>query len=660
MKFTLLSLLLWMSYEVHAQQKNKDSLLYLLSTAAEDTAKVHLLADLAEVYRVQSNLDSALLTYGKGLALSRQIGYLHGEVNFESALGFYSWQLGDFSSGIKSGYRLMEIAKSTNDTILRTAAAGLLQNNYRDLGDFDEAIKINMEILPFIFSPTGNKCNECNVFIALIGSNYYGKANYDSALHYLNQSLTYPHDYYYGWILLMIGRTWDKLNNDSMAKDYLRQSIIELTKNGNSKDLAGAYTVLANSFVRKGQTDSAVYYGKLALNIAKDNSFQKELLEAYLSLSTANEKINKDDAIKYYKLASGLKDHIYNQDKQIQISSFKYNDIIQKNELQAAKDSYNNRMKTNAMLGSIFTLLTIAFFLSMNNRQKQKARIKIESAYHQLQSTQSQLIQTEKMASLGELTAGIAHEIQNPLNFVNNFSEINMELSEEIMEAAKSNDRDEIIRLAADIKFNHDKINEHGKRADAIVKGMLQHARSSSGVKEPADFNKLADEYFRLAYHGLRAKDKSFNVKLHTDFDPAIGKIPIVSQDIGRVLLNLYNNAFYAVNEKMKSAPNGYEPQVSVITRLVVASENSPIRQSPPFGGRGANSLIIAVKDNGNGIPQKILDKIFQPFFTTKPTGQGTGLGLSLSYDIVKAHGGELRVQTKEGEGSEFEIQLPA
>jgi signal transduction histidine kinase len=265
----------------------------------------------------------------------------------------------------------------------------------------------------------------------------------------------------------------------------------------------------------------------------------------------------------------------------------------------------------------------------------------VDQTLKDLKQTQAQLVQAEKMASLGELTAGIAHEIQNPLNFVNNFSEINTELSEEIVEAAKKGDLEEIIQLAGDIRSNQDKISEHGKRADAIVKGMLQHSRSSSGIKESTDINKLADEYFRLAYHGYRAKDKTFNAALHTDYDATIGIIPIMPQDIGRVLLNLYNNAFYAVAEKTQRCPAGYEPEVTVRSRRI------------------GDKIEICVKDNGNGIPQKVLDKIFQPFFTTKPTGQGTGLGLSLSYDIVKAHGGELLVETKEGEGTEFKIVLP-
>ena len=278
---------------------------------------------------------------------------------------------------------------------------------------------------------------------------------------------------------------------------------------------------------------------------------------------------------------------------------------------------------------------------------------KLKQSFAELQDTQAQLIQSEKMASLGELTAGIAHEIQNPLNFVNNFSEVNKELISELVEEVGKGNTEEVIALANDIKENEEKINHHGKRADAIVKGMLQHSRSSSGVKEPTDINKLADEYLRLAYHGLRAKDKSFNATLKTDYDEMIGKINIIPQDIGRVILNLITNAFYAVNEKTLSAvatlPTGqagptavqYEPTVSISTKKI------------------EGKVEIKVTDNGNGIPQNIVDKIFQPFFTTKPTGQGTGLGLSLAYDIVKANGGELSVVTDLNTGSEFKISLP-
>jgi len=276
------------------------------------------------------------------------------------------------------------------------------------------------------------------------------------------------------------------------------------------------------------------------------------------------------------------------------------------------------------------------------NRELAQAK-EIEKAYHQLKETQAQLIQQEKMASLGELTAGIAHEIQNPLNFVNNFSEVNKELVEEVKIKNAKWKIKELDELLNDIAANEEKINHHGKRADAIVKGMLQHSRTNGGQKEMTDINALADEYLRLSYHGMRAKDKGFNVALQTDFDQSIGKINVVSQDIGRVLLNLFNNAFYAVNEKaeLQSAPGGYSPQVIIATKKL------------------NDKVEIRVEDNGNGIPQKIAGKIFQPFFTSKPAGQGTGLGLSLAYDIVKAHGGEIKVNANEGEGSEFIIQLP-
>jgi two-component system, NtrC family, sensor kinase len=272
-------------------------------------------------------------------------------------------------------------------------------------------------------------------------------------------------------------------------------------------------------------------------------------------------------------------------------------------------------------------------------RQKNELQQTVDT----LQATQQQLIQAEKMASLGELTAGIAHEIQNPLNFVNNFSEVSAELIDELNEELTNGDPDEAKAIASDIKQNLEKIKHHGQRADSIVKGMLQHSRSSTGQKEPTHINALADEYLRLAYHGLRAKDKTFNATLITEFSDDLSAINIAPQDIGRVLLNLYTNAFYATKQKAAAQGAGYQPTVTVSTRQ-----------------QGTN-IIIKVKDNGTGIPEAIKDKIMQPFFTTKPTGEGTGLGLSLSYDmVVKGHGGEIDIDTQEGEYTEFTISLPA
>jgi signal transduction histidine kinase len=269
------------------------------------------------------------------------------------------------------------------------------------------------------------------------------------------------------------------------------------------------------------------------------------------------------------------------------------------------------------------------------------AKKQVDSTLNELQATQKQLIQSEKMASLGELTAGIAHEIQNPLNFVNNFSDVNKELLAELKEEIEKGNYEEVKVIAADIAGNEEKISHHGKRADSIVKGMLQHSRSTSPTKEPTDINALADEYLRLAYHGLRAKDKSFNATMNTSYDETMGKVGVIPQDIGRVILNVITNAFYTVNEKKNKLGDGYEPAVSMITKKM------------------ADGIEIRITDNGNGIPQKVVEKIFQPFFTTKPTGKGTGLGLSLAYDIVKAHNGEIKAETTEGVGTTFIIQLP-
>jgi signal transduction histidine kinase len=309
----------------------------------------------------------------------------------------------------------------------------------------------------------------------------------------------------------------------------------------------------------------------------------------------------------------------------------------------AYKVRLNEKARTQA---DLIRLRNVELASLYDQSRKQKEEIEIqkknaEEALVELKASQAQLIQNEKMASLGELTAGIAHEIKNPLNFVNNFSEVNTELIDEMQQEIDKGNLNGVKGIAANLRDNQEKITYHGKRADDIVKSMLQHSRSSTGIKEPVNINALVDEYLRLAYHGLRAKDKSFTATTKTDFDESIGNVNIIPQDIGRVILNLITNAFYAVTEKMTQKRDEYNPTVSISTK------------------KAGDRVLVSVKDNGNGISQKVRDKIFQPFFTTKPTGQGTGLGLSLSYDIVKAHGGEINVKSTEGEGSEFIVSLP-
>jgi two-component system, NtrC family, sensor kinase len=322
----------------------------------------------------------------------------------------------------------------------------------------------------------------------------------------------------------------------------------------------------------------------------------------------------------------------------------------QKKALEKEKTKTKEEEQQNRIMTAMKAQLEVQVAERTAELTKQKEALQI--TLDELKSTQAQLIQAEKMASLGELTAGIAHEIQNPLNFVNNFSEVSVELAGELKDqistidipAAQKSDIEDIMN---DIVQNQEKINFHGKRADGIVKGMLQHSRNSSGQKEISDINALVDEYLRLSYHGLRAKDKTFNATMKTDYDQNLQPVSIVPQEIGRAVLNLFTNAFYSVTQKKALGINGYEPTVYVSTKKIVS-------------GTGKNMVEIKVKDNGMGVPQKVIEKIFQPFFTTKPSGQGTGLGLSLTYDIVtKSHGGEINVVTADMEGAEFVILLP-
>ncbi len=401
-------------------------------------------------------------------------------------------------------------------------------------------------------------------------------------------------------------------NQLEKAKEYLFTAIETAKKQTPPfpANLCRLYTSLVKVFTQSANYQEALLYSGMALKIAEENNLKYQVYDIYLTLT-----------------------QLYRQ----------------KGDYELALSSYENYhvAKEEALNLTTSTQLKNLQLLNQIEDEKKKAKIhadhnkELKKAYDQLKDTQAQLIQSEKMASLGEVIAGIAHEIQNPLNFVNNFSEVSNELIDEMREELDKGDIEEAKAIAVDVKQNLIKINHHGNRAGDIVKSMLQHSQASAGQKEPTDVNKLADEYLRLSYHGLRSKDKSFNATQKTDFDESIGSINIIPQDIGRVLLNLYNNSFYAVAEKMKQQPKGYEPTVSVSTK------------------KDGDKIFVSVKDNGNGIPQKIVDKIFQPFFTTKPTGQGTGLGLSLSYDIIKAHGGEIKVETIEGEGTMFTIVLP-
>jgi signal transduction histidine kinase len=381
----------------------------------------------------------------------------------------------------------------------------------------------------------------------------------------------------------------------------------------------------------------------IKLNIPKSIYYADTLLAAIHKKSG-----NMDSAFHYLSAATLQWQSMFNSKTNSEWEAISAEQKQRQADIEAANSAYTHKIQKYGFLSGIGFLFIVASLLMYNNRQRSKAnrllngkKLQLEETVNQLQTTQKQLVHAEKMASLGELTAGIAHEIQNPLNFVNNFSEVSVELIDELKtEISPGLTREH--EMLDNLSANLTKIVHHGKRADSIVKGMLQHSRSSSGKKETVDINNLADEYLRLSYHGLRAKDKSFNSEIETSYDTSIGLIPVLHQDLGRVFLNLFTNAFYSVSAKKKTAGPQYKPVVSIHTK------------------KTNDHVEILISDNGTGVPPDIVSKIFQPFFTTKPTGEGTGLGLSLSYDIItKGHNGQMTVESEEGTGASFKIIIP-
>ncbi len=609
----------------HAQS----DLLLKLSKAKEDTTKVWLLNELAGRWYFE-NPDSVIKYARMGLSLADSLKFRKGSFFHKLSMGHAAWESGDYPTAIKIAYSLR------GEKIIFSDPDYLIFNSYRDMGEPREALKWVDTV----------KWKDAITF-AGIASCYYELGKLDSSLLYLKRSMSFPEGQksFQGWINMISARVYEKLHKPTEAKSYYHSAIQLLKESENFKDLSGVLTSLGMFHLNAGEVDSAIYFGEQARVLAAQHNYQKEEYDSYLLLARAFEnKENATEALKFFKAAIDAKEKVYGKEKQKQIEGFKFTEELRKKEELETEEKFKSQLRIYALSGALIMFALFMVLLYRNNLQKQKANSVLQKTLGDLKATQSQLIQSEKMASLGELTAGIAHEIQNPLNFVNNISEVNTELIDELKQELAVGNKQSAEELVNDIKSNSEKINHHGKRAGDIVKGMLQHSRTSSGVKESTDINALADEYLRLAYHGLRAKDKSFNASMKTDFDETIGNINVVPQDIGRVILNLITNAFYVVNEKAtlrQAQGDSYEPTVSVSTK------------------KDGNKVLISVKDNGNGIPQKILDKIFQPFFTTKPTGQGTGLGLSLSYDIVKAHGGELKVETKESAGSEFVMSLP-
>ncbi len=634
-----------------AQNERADSLKKELQKhPAKDTFFVGRLYMLS--YSLMNNdIENALLYTRKGIELSKELKWNYGIIGGLRQLSNMYISENKFDSAVYYSFDALKISEETGNDLTTAYINADLGEAYRMM-DNDSLAEYHYKKL---LSMSRNLQNKRMILTAMtdLAVLYEQTGAKQLRDNYSDTALQLATTLKNKWSIANMlefkaTRQFEQKDFKSALNNY--RGILLIWKGYNNFNaIAWIQTKLSDTFRELNNKDSAAYYANAALETSKQNGLKKEIIDAYYSLFNYAERF-KDykKALEYRLIYDSLdketnKAGVAKNSERIRIDyDQKKKDLAAQIEL-SKKDNAAKRSRDLLYTGIVLFML-LAAFLFWNNRQKQKAKNKIEFAYSDLKSTQQQLIQSEKMASLGELTAGIAHEIQNPLNFVNNFSEINKELIGELVEEVDKGNTEEVKAIANDIKENSEKINHHGRRADAIVKGMLQHSRSSSGVKEPTDINDLCDEYLRLSYHGLRAKDKSFNATMKTDFDESIGKINIIPQEIGRVILNLLTNAFYAVGEKktlrQAQGDTSYEPTVSISTQKI------------------NDKVAIKITDNGNGIPQNIVDKIFQPFFTTKPTGQGTGLGLSLSYDIIKAHGGEIKAETKEGEGTSFMLFL--
>ena len=656
-KFALLIIFFCLASFPKAQEL--DRLKHLLVSASEDTAKVNLLYKLSNEY-VWSFPDSGKMYAETGFQLARKLGYKYGEALCSGIISVGLSETGDFTNALDFGFRSLEIYQNLKDVPQTSLSHITLLICYRDQGDYMQALVQGYKAIDIQAQLPFNSWAS-QVIFANIASVYEKSNQLDSALYYAQKA--YDLDKIGSSSLITLGNVYLKKNMVAKALGYFYEEVANDTIGANWS-LMDTYYGMSAAFELANKNDSAIYFARLSFSKARNIDNPRGLMDASKQLAHLYEKQNlSDSTVRYLKLAVKINDSLFSRQKIREAQNFAFNKVLHDQEFESQRIQDRNRVKMYFLLGVVLTFLIIAFILWRTNRHKQKVNTllqqqkqKVETTLTALKSTQAQLIQSEKMASLGELTAGIAHEIQNPLNFINNFSDVNSELIEELKSELTADNKDEAFAIANDIKENEQKINHHGKRADAIVKGMLQHSRASSGKKEPIDINALADEYLRLCYQAFRSKNKSFQANIVTHFDNSLNKINVVPQDIGRVLLNLFQNAFYAVNKKREQTNGTFEPLVSLSTKHAL----SPSDQVNRAGFReGRGEVIITVKDNGTGMPEHVADKVFQPFFTTKPTGEGTGLGLSLSYDIIKAHGGELKVETKEGEGSEFIIVLP-
>ncbi len=666
-------------------QARLDSLLAELTRAKPDTNRVKILREISSTYSRINNPNEGINYANKSLVLARQLTWKKGMAAAYNGLGNNYSTKSDYPQSLRAYLSGLKIAEEIKDKYLISVITSSMGIVYFFLADYPQALA-NYEKALKVAEESGNK-EGVALGLNNIGGIYNQQGEYRKGLEYRLKSLKLTEAMGFRgveWNFDNVGQSYLNLTDYPKALSYLQNGLKLSKANGNKAILVRSYNNLSKLYLkiaidsnatslttllRSNKTSTlqkANAYVDSTVVLAKERGDLFYLYRAYQTRSQIQDALGDPQAaLASYQLYTTTKDLIINQQNtnKIAVATLQYDFDKKETALRyeqqlSAVQLQQQKQQRTYLLGGVGLLLALLGLTVYSYTQKQKANLvlqrqkeeinqkssQLEQSLTELRATQTQLIQKEKMASLGELTAGIAHEIQNPLNFVNNFSEVSAELVGELREEEARPERDiELIgELLDDLTQNLQKINHHGGRASAIVKGMLEHSRTGTGEKRPTDLNALADEYLKIAFHGQRAKDKHFNAELVTDFDADLGKVEVVPQEVGRVLLNLYNNAFYAVQQKQNLPPAAYQPTVTVSTTRLNGHTQ------------------IRVKDNGVGMPDAVKAKIFQPFFTTKPTGQGTGLGLSLAYDIVtKGHGGTIAVTSVEGEGTEFTVNLP-
>ncbi|WP_336517165.1 sensor histidine kinase [Pollutibacter soli] len=704
MKRILLILLIVACANAGRGELSIDSLKHVLSATANDTLKLSCAGNLADAYS-EISPDSALVYAERELFYARKLGFRLNECYALNHIGYSRMNLGNYPGSLEVLLEAITIAEDPAserkilpdkytyaEDLYATASSprskrldkiarsqqfvGILYGNAENY----EKEKKHHLISRSLSVETGNIMLQM-LTDATLGRSYLYLHMPDSALYYVQLayelSFKTPFTKYKGSILLNLARVYEATNQRNLANEYFRSALEASKEQGYQRGVVASCLALANYFISEKQLDSARYFMHQGLDMATQLNAPSLQLRSYIVHAKyfAVTK-NSDSIVSYQNKIIKINDSLFSIKQAQLFRNIDFDEQQRQQQKKAAEQARENRLRIYGLLAGLTLFICVALILFRNNRNKQKAyallekqkqetdhqRQKAEQALSELKSTQAQLVHAEKMASLGELTAGIAHEIENPLNFINNFSEVNQELLNELKEQVSDSKNEQSRILFADIESNLQKIIQHGQRADAIVKAMLQHSRKGGTEKVVTDLNMLCDEYIRIAYHSFRSKNKDFNVNIKTDFDASLQKVLIVPQEIGKIILNLLNNAFFAVAAKsydlitmpanrtagvtvtekhQPGAVDNYEPTIIVATK------------------KGNGTIDVIVSDNGNGIPEENKLKVFQPFFTTRPAGMGTGLGLSLSFDIARAYGGEISVESEYGKGSTFKVSFP-